>query len=50
MKLHDYLDIEKLEEQIAEGYVNRNFQRTSSGVLKSWRRKKEKKGSKHVTK
>lgn len=25
MKLHDYLDIEKLEEQIAEGYVNRNF-------------------------
>ena len=25
MKLHEYLNVQSLEEQIVEGYVNRNF-------------------------
>jgi len=32
MKLYDYLDITKLEEQIAEGYVNRNFHKTFTNL------------------
>lgn len=32
MKLQDYLDITKLEEQIAEGYVNRNFHKKFSNL------------------